>query len=136
MFNIYVFTYAQMLFIIYAHKRIEHDLLIIKKYVFITYVIAHPSPRTHPAIKYFNFLKLSIFKNSDFSIFTSIFNLPAAIASADTLGWSVRSRVTPRSLLTGKNSNRSLLTGKHSIAYHHKRSASIYSRKWMETEKS
>ena len=133
MFNIYVFNYAQMLFIIYARKRIEHDLLII---MCLNLCIAHPSPRTHPAIKNSNFLKLSIFKISDFSFLTSIFNLSAAIATANTLGWSVRSRVTPRSLLTGKNSNRSLLTGKHSIAYHRKRSASIYSRKWMETQKS
>ena len=44
MFNIYVFNYAQMLFIIYARKRIEHDLLIIKKYVFITYVLPIPPP--------------------------------------------------------------------------------------------
>ena len=125
MFNIYVFNYAQMLFIIYARKRIEHDSLII---TCLNLCIAHPSPRTHPAIKNFNFFNFSNFSNFNFQnlwlfTFYLYFNLSAAIASADKLGWSVESRVTPRSLLTGKNGNRSLLTGKPSIAYHRKRSA-------------
>ena len=79
-----------------------------------------PDPPSNQILQFsqtFNFQKFRLFN------FTSIFNLSAAIASADKLGWSVESRVTPRSLLTGKNGNRSLLTGKHSIAYHRKRSA-------------
>ena len=73
MFNIYVFNYAQMLFIIYARKRIEHDLLII---MCLNLCIAHPSPRTHPAIKNFNFFKFSNFSNFQFSKFLTFHFLP------------------------------------------------------------